>query len=244
MSSQCNLVQPGTLPQVNNYNKKVNKNKIELHSGGCCCSSCCGLFSLFCNFLSVFSSCCFKPCCSTAAVLGGVGALGGLLAGVVFAGVFGIIPIPYDLTKSICNSTIGRHNIIYQENFTVYKTLEKNSTKDPFGFRLNKTLLHFSTTSQTTTNSEKRYSMLLKNKIKTKLKNQQKLKSKITKLIALQYDVLLLPSPDQNLITDLSSGFNNFGMDMKINLDVKLYCNYSTSLMYFSTREFSNIELK
>ena len=100
------------------HHKKIVQKNTRLGGGGgpaalacCCCGpSLCGLVSFFLGFLQFFSSCCFRPCCSTAAMLGGVGAIGGLLTGVVCMGVLGVLPLPIELTKNICD--LARNNTV------------------------------------------------------------------------------------------------------------------------------------
>lgn len=62
-----------------------------------------------------------KPCCSTAGMLGGVGALGGLVAGGAALGVIGVIPIPVEFTRNICKMERERHffnDTRFNNNFT------------------------------------------------------------------------------------------------------------------------------
>ena len=101
-------------------------------------------------------------------------------------------------------------------------------------------------------------SHLIREKMNKVLGNQKTQRNRISKFIALQYDILLLPNlsggGEENKPTYIdnfigsgsssSSAKKSYGMEMKINIDVKLVCNYSTEFLYFSTREFSNIELK
>ena len=74
---------------------------------------CCGLFRCLLGLLqlltgllacatSCLANCCCRPCCSAAGLLGGVGAIGGLVAGGAALGVIGLIPIPVEFTRNIC----------------------------------------------------------------------------------------------------------------------------------------------
>jgi hypothetical protein len=119
LSSQSNLIdiQKSTNQSaITNTNKKVTKNNIHINSGSCCCTSCCGFLNICLQIFSCLSSCCFQPCCNMAAVLGGIVAIGGLLVGVFLMGIFGLIPIPNEITTNICNASLERH--FYYNNFT------------------------------------------------------------------------------------------------------------------------------
>lgn len=269
---------------TNNYNRKVTKNKIELHSGSCCCCRCFGLFSLCFQVLNCFSGWCLRPCCSTAAVLGGIGALGGVLAGVMLMGVFGIIPIPMEFTRNICNATHERNNYYYQNNFTIIKEIDTNSSFDKSWIKLfmfsnkltkkikqnffffkesflntthllfeNKTILDINNRNiNSLRDDESRLNRnsvslaIIKKNLTLKLRNYLKYKNKISKFIPLKYDVLLMPTLSSNdfLMNDESKTSLNNVLDMKIDLNVRLYCNFSTNLILFNTREFSNIDLR
>lgn len=93
------------------------KNTVKINADLGCCSSCFSFFGFFCQCFSCFTSFCCKPCCSAAGLIGGIGALGGLLAGVLMLGIVGVIPIPYEVTKAICNATNER-NIFMNPNYT------------------------------------------------------------------------------------------------------------------------------
>ena len=100
---------------------------INLNSRGvnpCCCVQAC--FSFFYFISKIFKClklCCCAPCCSMAALLGSVGALGGLLAGFAFLGVFGVIPIPMEVTRMICNGSEAQKFYYYNNNLTIIKEI-------------------------------------------------------------------------------------------------------------------------
>ena len=120
LSSQSNLIDAqknaNQSPITNLKNKKVTKNNIHINSGSCCCTSCCGFINACLQIFTCLSSCCFQPCCNMAAVLGGIVAIGGLLVGVFLMAIFGLIPVPNEITKNICNASTERH--FYYNNFT------------------------------------------------------------------------------------------------------------------------------
>ena len=237
-------------------------NKIELHTDMCCCGPCFSALNLGCQCFKLLSSCCLRPCCSAAAILCGFGLVGMLLAGILFAFMFGLIPIPHQVTQNICNST--RESFYFRENFTIYKMEEKNTSQHRVNLtttRLNKTLVFNHTRPKNTSKpaefgGDDVMNHLIDIKMKKILKSQSSLKNKMSKVIALQYDILLLPNTNTAAeneksalfadltVSNLASATKSLGMEMKINLDVKLHCNISTDLVYFSTREFSNIELR
>lgn len=136
-NSQSNLVKEnedeeegfGDEKIVNNYNKHVTKNKIHIHSNSCCCCKCFKIFSFCCQIFHFLASLCLKPCCSMAGILGGLGALSGILAGAALMGIVGVIPIPYEITKNICNATHQKNVYYYQHNHTFF--VEKNNSFDP-----------------------------------------------------------------------------------------------------------------
>ena len=80
-----------------------------------------------------------------------------------------------------------------------------------------------------------------KAKFRNKLKTQNKLKHRQAKFAPLQYDVLFMPTAVDELY-DSEVKFN-LGMEMRINLNVKIYCYNSTNILQLTTREFSNIEI-
>lgn len=87
---------------------------------------------------------------------------------------------------------------------------------------------------------------LAKKRLKSKINNQQKLRNKISTFMALQYDVLLLPNTIKENIITLKSvvpSRNYLNTEMKINMNVRLYCNASSNVIYFKTQQFSHIEL-
>lgn len=115
LSSHHNLVAKDETSENNPYNI-LTKNKIEIHSNFGCFRSCFGIVHFFISFLQCCSSCCFRPCCSTAAILGGFGAISGLVVGLVMMCILGILPVPPEVTKNICS--IERDN--FQNNPTLY----------------------------------------------------------------------------------------------------------------------------
>ena len=273
---------PNDTPQVNNYTKRIINNRIALDPADlCCCTPCLSLVKMCCQIVSTLSSCCLRPCCTGIAVLGGLATLGVIILAILFAVFFGYMPVPNQITQSLCNST--RENFYFRENFTIYKPIEtrnetlfklnklnnsnlKNASQN-FNVKNNKTAMSHlgnvtSLLPKQPPSSDDVMSHLIGIKMKKVLGNQKSLRNKISKFIALQYDVLLLPNVLMGAIEDDKRSFiddiigsssssssstsskKNFGMEMKINIDVKLVCNYSTEFLYFSTREFSNIELK
>lgn len=117
---------------VNNFNKHVTK-KIHISSNPFLC---CKIFSLFSCCFQFFCGLCFKPCCSTAGFLGVFGLLIGLLTGGALMGLSGVIPIPYEITKNICNTTQDNNYYYYQHNHTFY--VERNSSLEPSKLKLKK----------------------------------------------------------------------------------------------------------
>lgn len=213
ISSKSNLVK--TIPinteassnQVNHFHKKVINNKIELNPENfCCCRPCVSIVNMFCQICNLFSKCCMRPCCSALAVLGGLIGIAVLLIGLLAAFYFGIVPVPQQITQSICNNT--RENFYYRENFTYYVTPNFTETTTKIAPKLinetlnskNKTkLLSETTTKEVKTKrpglaSDDVMSHLIRVKMDKVLNRQKSLRHKIIKFIALQYDILLLPS--------------------------------------------------
>ena len=270
-----------TQPQINNHTHKVVNNQISLDpSDFCCFKPCIGLVNMICQIMNTLANCCLRPCCSGLAVMGGLATLGVVILAMLFAVFFGFIPVPNQITQTICNNT--RENFYYRENFTIYKQLDSNKTllklnnkfnnnnknlsqnlniknkTSNLATHLNKTLSS-KPTSIDMSSVDDVMSHLIREKMNKVLGNQKTQRNRISKFIALQYDILLLPNLSEggeennrpiyidNFIgsgSSSSSTKKSYGMEMKINIDVKLVCNYSTEFLYFSTREFSNIELK
>jgi hypothetical protein len=237
---------------INNLTKNYYKRKINI--GGP--SECCTMFNLCCNMISCFSSCCMKPCCSLAALLGGLIFVGFILATAILLGMFGFLPIPKEITRNICNSSEKLNNQF--NNFdkkTYLDQLEKSNNF--FNNSLNGSNITYSThtnfssstISYSLTTNKKLSIINIKNKIRSKIRFQNKFKNKTTKFIALQYDILLMPNSISKNVLTLHSNipsspvYSNLNFDMKINLIVRLYCNSSTNFIHFKTREFSNIDL-
>ncbi len=239
--------------QINNLTKNYYKRKVNIGSP----SECCTMINLCCNMMSCFSSCCMRPCCSLAALLGGLLFVGFILATAILLGMFGVLPIPKEITRNICNSSEkfnnqfshfdkkinseqkGKPNNLYNDSFN-----GSNITYAPY--------MNFSssTISYSFTTNKKMAIINIKNKIRSKIRIQNKFKNKIIKFMALQYDILLMPNPINKNVLSLHSNTpssipvnNDINFDMKINLIVRLYCNSSTNFINFKTREFSNIDI-
>lgn len=114
-NTQLNKSNIGESPNVIN---KTTKNNIQLGSGCCFFRFIFSIFGFFCSCLQCFTNCCFRPCCSTAAILAGFTGLGGLLAGIMVMGVVGVLPLPVEFTKNICNMDRHRTFINYNDNQT------------------------------------------------------------------------------------------------------------------------------
>jgi hypothetical protein len=56
--------------------------------------------------------------------------------------------------------------------------------------------------------------------------------------IPLYYHILLLPDFDAKKVHSVHSD-----LEMKINLDIQIYCNLSTNILQLKSREFTNINL-
>jgi len=238
-------------------NNNINKtNRIEFHSNGFgCCRFFYALFSFFCGCLQCFTNCCFRPCCSTAAILAGFTGLGGLLAGIMVMGVIGVLPLPVEFTKNICNMDRHRTFINYNDNQTMFNISNKmhggfnNNFTTSFDLissaRNNITNNFNNLTDINNINSQNSYISQMKQKkkkekFKNKLKIQNKLKYRQAKFMPLQYDVIFVPTLLD--FADFDSKFSN-GIEMKINLNIRIYCFNTTNVIQLSTREFSNIEL-
>lgn len=90
--------------------------------------------------------------------------------------------------------------------------------------------------------------------IRKRLKNYYAIKNRTAKLIAYQYDIYMT-QVSQNVVSNIPNdafGSANSrdqmlsvnGMEVKINVDINLFCNSSTNYIRLSTREFSIIDLK
>jgi hypothetical protein len=113
-----------TPPDSMIYKKTVNKTTIKVPSICSCCQCCVQVFSLLLQCLQCLGSCLCTPFCCAAGVFGAFAAA----AGVVALGVFGVIPIPVDLTNAICNSENHRNIFVTYENATVYNYSHNIST--------------------------------------------------------------------------------------------------------------------
>ncbi|CAF0715734.1 unnamed protein product [Brachionus calyciflorus] len=237
---------------VNNYNKNVTKNKIHIHSNSCCCFKCCGLFNFCFQIFQFLCSLCLKPCCSTAGVLSGLCALGSMLTGAALLGIVGVIPIPYEITKNICNSTNEKNFYYYQHNHTFF--VEKNNSLNPnfyfnrtcpdVVYRPNWTTVDSRLEEKKLDEKKRMFALELKSNLSRKMDKYKKIKNKISKLIPLSYDITLRPRININEFSfDLKSKSPNLLLEMKMSLIIKLLCNHSTNLILINTREFSNIDL-
>ena len=231
----------------------TTKNKVSIHANFGCCQSCVGLLNFFLGFLSCFSNCCFRPCCSTAAMLGGLGALGGILAGVLFMGIVGIIPVPYEITKNICNFERDAH--ICQFNQTINNTpTTYNYTHIPYDLNeicFNTTKLELSTASKTTLNISNITDLPSLNGIQNlrtfqKIKDKLKMSKRRSILIRpVQYDVIFYPKyVDKNKKIDLLDENVRVNLEMKISMNIRFVCSNVTNILQLSTREFSSIEIR
>jgi hypothetical protein len=237
-------------PSINNVTKNYYKRKVNIESS----SECCTVVNLCCNMISCFSSCCMRPCCSLAALLGGLIFVGFILATAILLGMFGVLPIPKEITRNICNSSQKLNNQFnnfdkkfHSDQLGKSKNIFNNSNiTNSIFFNQSST----STISYSFTTNKKMSIINIKNKIRSKIRIQNKFKNKTITFLALQYDILLMPNSNSKNILKVDNNTpnsplssNNLNFDIKINLVVKLYCNSSTNLIYFKTREFSNIDL-
>jgi hypothetical protein len=80
---------------------------------------------------------------------------------------------------------------------------------------------------------ERKNSLLnLRKKLKSNMQVLSKYKSKISKYVPLAYDLYLQPSLVKH------------GIEMQIKLDVTLFCNASSNMILFNTKEFHTMDLK
>jgi hypothetical protein len=94
----------------------------------CCFRSCVGLFRCLTGCTRCISVCFFRPCCSMASTLFTFIALAVILVVVVCMGLVGIIQVPQEITRSICNATYERNNFYYHQNFTIIREIEKHNS--------------------------------------------------------------------------------------------------------------------
>jgi hypothetical protein len=86
----------------------------------------------------------------------------------------------------------------------------------------------------------RKFVTLLNKNASRRLISYNKYKNKLVKFIPLSYNIVLTPS---KLNGEVSKSVSH-GMEMKIELEIRLYCNLSTNVVHIQTKEFSNIELK
>lgn len=118
-----------------------------------------------------------------------------------------------------------------------YTSFNHNMSNSYFSSNLTMT----PTTAATTTTTSS--SVLAKRKqahVQNTLKTQSKLKNRLARFVPLQYDVVFMPSLSE---LDFDPSKNSYGMEMRINMSVKIYCYNNTNILHLSTREFSTIEL-
>jgi hypothetical protein len=246
-------------------NTKTNNN-VNVNMG--CCGPMIGLINFTCHIMNLMSSCCCRPCISAAAILGGLGTLATVLAAAILMGFMGLIPLPNDLTEKFCENNLVNYSMPppFPWNYTNYT----NYNNWPQNYNLTNDLTLDSKNLSNSTDSSQspsysvevktdsslikkkkmnRFYYSLKNKIKSKIRNLNKLKNRVIKYTALSYNVYLMPKSFSNLfLTDATTTTpnkdNNLRMEMKINMEVGLVCKHPTNVLFFSTRPFSNINLK
>lgn len=106
-----------------NVVSKTNSNDLQATIGFC--KFFCAFFCFFFKCFRCLTSCLLKPCCSTAAILGGFICLGILIISIAFAGVLGLLPIPNELTKNICSMDRHKTWINYNDNQTAFNMSDR-----------------------------------------------------------------------------------------------------------------------
>lgn len=204
----------------------------------------CGIFSCFTNCLADF---CCKPCCSTAAMLGGVGAIGGAVAGAAALGVLGVIPIPVEFTRNICKFD-PNHNLYNNTNFVTNLTntvVSSDDSKDLIVFNI--TGNNFNQTITTTTKVQEfmvrtdleKIAIQRVQNIKAKLNHLKRQKKQVQLVRPLEYQVTLYPKyPGMKKKFDATHN-----LEMKISMKIRFECMNKTNLIQLATREFSTIDI-
>jgi hypothetical protein len=201
------------------------------------------ILSFFLKCLSCCGSCLCTPC-FCAAMFGAVAAA----LAVVCMGFFGIIPIPIPWTENICADQqrflFNNHTLIYP-NFTNFynTTIETNYTSTEI------------VANSSVAISTKSRLQIIQTKQKLELEEQLNKAFQCEKSfnelnldwIALNYSILLLPHfTDIKVGTTADSSFqqvNDGDLEMKIDLEVDVFCNKSSKVLKFETRDFSNINI-
>jgi len=209
-----------------------------------CVRSCIALLSFLVNFLSCLTSavsnCCCKPCCSTAAMLGGVGALGGVMAGAAALGVLGIIPIPVEIARNICHMQTER---VYNQSLVFADAGFGNSSlavpSPGFAGVANVSVPLAPGPVVDKAGEQAEFVEELRNRrekaVEAKLRRMEEERREEgggSLVRPLQYDVTLYPG-----------GEVARGIEMKALVSVRFVCRNWTSQLVFGTREFASIEM-
>jgi len=221
--------------------------KIVLKCG--CIRSCIAFLSFLVNFLSCLttavSNCLCRPCCSAAGMLGGVGALGGVMAGAAALGVLGIIPIPVEITRNICQmerERIYNQSLVYLDGssssngsvFNVYESAPNvslvlfDSTESPISLEKAKKIAEAAEFAETIRLKREK---AIEKKLR-KLENELRTEGSLVR--PLQYDVTLYPGMETP---------GRQGIEMKVLVSMQFVCRNWTADLVFSTREFATIEM-
>lgn len=261
-SSHAELLQSGQSTPTNAKSNPNRTRKSRKTTSACCLiRSCCSVFYVLLKVFKCFRCLCCQPLCSTAAVLSVFSLMAGVLAGGLCLGIFGIIPIPVEVTRAICNAS-SSHNFTdrhyYHNNLTIIKEIQHfigsgvNDTNSKGGDRSAKTNQAKvdqavrrmqqpanGTAGQFSPEQERLFEAFKKNAT-SRLRNLKKYRNRISKFIPIDYNIVLRPNFDPNILSKIDSN----GVEMAMTLDVCLFCNSSTSLISLATREFSNIDLR
>lgn len=119
-----------------------------------------------------------------------------------------------------------------------------NRTCREYDTRQNFTIIDNRVDERKLEEKKKMFALELKSNLSRKMDKYMKFKNKISKLIPLNYDVVIRPKIISNEFTISDVKSKNLISDMKINLAIRLLCNYSTSFILVNTKEFSNIDLR
>lgn len=205
----------------------------------------CRCFFRILNFFLKCLSCCGSCLCTPCFCAAMFGAVAAALA-VVCMGFFGIIPIPITWTENICtdqqrflfnNQTFVNHTNFYNTTLSTNYTTTKMITNSS---------VNISTQSRLQIIQNKQIAEL-EEQLDKALQCETPFNELNLDWIALNYSILLLPHFNDiqvDIVEDSKfQQVNDGDLEMKINLEIDIFCNKSSKILKVETRDFSNINI-